>query len=190
MQCPAKTPIFPDATIRHMAEETKPVSTEKPAEKKPANCEDFIVNWPLYTGCEFKEGFEAPRRISYDCDNTSSCGKETTWAMMGNPYYQDIAKGLAAFYTVQYVCSRCGTRFLSIMYRMVDSEVRQSGLGTIRGLVVKVQKIGQFPPDVSPSSKGVGEQSREIAREPLQEGSRKPKRGIWAWRRQLHPPCG
>jgi hypothetical protein len=141
-----------------MGEEQQVPSAEGVStEKKLITSEDFIVSWPLYTTCEINDGFEAPSRISYDCDYPETCGKETTWALVDKPLYHEIGRGLGEFYSVQYVCTRCSERSLTVVYREVGFEMRKmhpriaSSISRsiiappVERVATKIQKIGQHP---------------------------------------------
>lgn len=132
--------------------EATPPEQSKPKTVAP---EEFITRWPLYTPAPV-EGFYPPDSISYHCETKQTCAKETTWMRKGTPLYVDASSG---FNWVGYICGRCGKQDLVVMYRELEYENRPvrrrvaSGLtrtigpppaSTVR-LLVKVQKVGQYP---------------------------------------------
>lgn len=167
-----------------MAEDEQPAANAKSARHKPTS-EEFITDGALYTIYEVDGGFDAPTRISYDCDSQETCGKETTWVIVqDNPKCHDLGRDHTAFYTAQYICMRCGKGDLTVMYREVETEKRtrtrmsssysQGGsraIPSFEEVVTKVQKIGQYPPlsirISKPLEKNLGEASASLYKKAL-----------------------
>lgn len=126
--------------------------------RKPLTPEEFITVWPLYTPASI-EDFQPPARVSFQCDNLPSCGKETTWMKIGNVEFSHL-DGVkdAHFKWVWYVCVLCNETSLLVLFREVEwAERRAAGSSIVGGLpriiptaptrtvVTKVVKIGQYP---------------------------------------------
>lgn len=122
-----------------MAAVNKQASEEAIAKKELAR-EQFITNWPLYTPFDFDE-YRHPNKISYHCTGPK-CSKETTWELA---YSSDERN----FTSVQYQCTLCGAKYLSIWYRTTKRLSRKvatpSGEQT-HYYSAQIQKVGQFPP--------------------------------------------
>src|SRR6476620_4763109 len=110
-----------------MTEHESPKAVEaKPQEtrtKKPLTPEEFITRWPLYALAPV-EGFYAPTRVSFYCDNIPICGKETTWLRMLDPLYVSLEGVSGGFKWVWYLCGLCNQKFLIVFYREVEREQR------------------------------------------------------------------
>jgi hypothetical protein len=121
-----------------MADADKQASEE--AIKKELAREQFITDWPLYTPFDFVE-YEPPKRISYHCTGPK-CSKERTWELAYKKYER-------SFTFVQYQCTFCGAKHLSIWYRSLKSLPRKvvgSAGEETHYYSAQIQKVGQFPP--------------------------------------------
>lgn len=134
------------------AEVAEAAARPAPTAKKLVTPEEFITRWPLYALAP-TEGFYAPTRVSFHCDNASICGKETTWLRMLDAQYVSLEGASGSFKWVWYLCGLCNQKYLIVFYREVEREQRSvkgrgpSPVGS-RGtmtVVTKVQKIGQYP---------------------------------------------
>lgn len=97
---------------------------------------EFVESWPLYTVFQ-TDGFSAPDSISHLCP---ACGKETTWTRGELVYLRNVSpfSGLILNYTCG-LCPREKQEQMSVITRSI--EMGRGGYSAI-----KVQKIGQFPP--------------------------------------------
>ena len=150
-----------------MSEEQKGVEDKKVgvAVKKAevTSNEDFITKSPLFVSIKV-DGFEPPKRISFDCDSVG-CGKGTTWYMVDDPLplgKQDATQGVVVDWnlkSVSYKCAKCGKSSLSVVYREMKTETRQIKFRgdiapiplrtppqpTTKKVIVQVMKVGQYP---------------------------------------------
>lgn len=122
-----------------MADADKQASEEATAKRELAR-EQFITDWPLYTPFDFVE-YQPPNKISHHCTGPK-CSKETTWEL-------DHRRDERNFTFLEYQCTLCGLKYLSIWYRptkrLPRKVVTHAGEET-HYYSAQIQKVGQFPP--------------------------------------------
>jgi len=134
-------------------------------DEKVTSDEDFITKAPLFVRIRV-DGFEPPKRISFDCD-TVGCGKGTTWYRVYDPLplgRHDAARSseVVDWYlvSVSYKCVKCNKSALSVVYRELKRGTRpvkiRAGFGIMQDsmtppppstedVLIQVMKVGQYP---------------------------------------------
>jgi hypothetical protein len=147
--------------VEQMTAEAKADADKK---KRLVGDEDFVTKWPLHAPAAV-EGFSPPKQISLVCE--SKCRKETTWSRLHVPIdlgHQSPDKNIQ---TVSYICNLCEKAHLTVIYRADEIEERVTPGSTANPdfhtppsrvyVLVKVTKIGQYPPPSVAVSKSLNQ---------------------------------